>query len=115
MSPRLATAPHNQLIALLPNRDRKRLLARCEPVELVLADVLFTSGEAMRHAFFPIDSVISLIVGVDDRDGLEVALIGDEGMLGISLLLGQPKAHLRAQVQGAGPAWRIEAAGLSEE
>lgn len=105
----------NRLLAALPERDRKHLLARCEPVELVFADVLCMPGDRMRHAFFPTASFISLMVRSDDHAGLEVALVGDEGMLGVSLLLGQAMAPLRAQVQGAGTAWRIEAAGLRDE
>jgi CRP-like cAMP-binding protein len=90
-------------------------MARCEAVELVLADVLCTAGEPMRHVYFPTESFISLVVRVDDRPGLEVALVGDEGMLGVSLMLGVTKAPLHAQVQGSGRAWRIEAAGFLEE
>ncbi len=105
----------NRLLAPLPERDRKHLLARCEPVELALAEVLFTPGEPMRHAFFPTRSFVSVVARTDDQDSLEVALVGDEGMLGLSLMLGVTRSPLRAQVQGAGSAWRIEAAGFQQE
>jgi CRP-like cAMP-binding protein len=115
MSPVSKAPVRNRLLAGLPDRDRTHLMARCEAVELVLGDVLCTPGEVMRHAIFPTDSFISLMVRTDDRDGLEVALVGNEGMLGVSMLLGQRKAPLRAQVQGAGAAWRIEAAAFRQE
>jgi CRP-like cAMP-binding protein len=105
----------NRLLATLPDRDRTHLLARCQPVELVLADILCAAGETMRHVFFPTGSIISLVVRGDDGAAMEVALVGDEGMLGVSVMLGVTKAPVRAQVQGAGSAWRIESASFRQE
>lgn len=105
----------NQLLAGLPAALRQRLLGRFEPVELRLAQVLCTSGERMRHVYFPTHSFISLITPLDGHAGLEVGLVGDEGMVGISVILGIQDAPAQALVQGAGPALRMESGALLKE
>jgi CRP-like cAMP-binding protein len=105
----------NLLLAALPAASRRRLLARHEPVELVVAETLAEPGEPIRHAFFPIDGFISLIAPINSRAQLEVGLVGNEGMLGISLALGVTESPLRALVQGGGLAWRVDAATFRRE
>lgn len=97
----------NRLIELLPRKDRSSLLADCEPVQLTLGDVLSEPGKPTSHVYFPTDCFISLVTFIDGRPGLEVAMVGCEGMLGIQLVAGVSTAPTRAQVQGSGAAWRI--------
>ena len=100
-------------MAALPSAERKQLLAHCEPVELAFGERLCEQGDRIRRVYFPTGGFISLISSIDGRPRLEVGLVGTEGMLGVSLLVGVNDAPLRALVQGAGPALRIEAADFS--
>ena len=97
----------NHLIARLPRKDRLRLLALCDPVQLVLAEVLCEPGKPTRHVYFPTEGFISLVASIDGQPALEVGMVGREGMLGAHLALGVATAPLHALVQGAGVAWRI--------
>ena len=107
--------PANRLMQSLSHKDRQRLLGNCEQVELVLAEVLCESGSPIRHVYFPTGSIVSLVVPVAGHAGLEVGLVGHEGVLGLPLMLGVDVWPLRAVVQGAGPAWRIQAAPFRRE
>jgi CRP-like cAMP-binding protein len=107
----LATAV-NHLIARLPAGDRERLLSVCEPVELALSTVLCERGEDTTCAWFPTSSFISLISLAGGHGGVEVGMVGSEGMVGAQLALGVPTSPLRALVQGSGPAWRVAAGDL---
>jgi CRP-like cAMP-binding protein len=99
----------NHLMETLPRRDRAGLRAACESVELDLSAYVCTRGEATTHVYFPTQSFISLICTVDHHPGLEVGMVGSEGMLGTELLLGMPVSPFDALVQGPGEAWRIGA------
>lgn len=106
----------NRLLEALPSSDLRRMLARCETVELTFADVLYTPRERISHVYFPTGSFISLIMPVDGTvASLEVGLIGNEGMFGIPLVLGVDVSPVRAVVQGAGSALRMEAAPFCRE
>ncbi len=100
----------NNLLSALPHADYQRLLTGLEPVTLTYGEVLYAPGAPMRHVYFPIDCVISLLTPVDDQRALEVGLVGHEGMVGIPLALGINVSPVRALVQGTGTAMRMEAA-----
>lgn len=108
-------ANKNQLIELLPRKNRASLLGLCEEVELVMSEVLCECGTATRYAYFPTKGYISLVTSIEGKPVLEVGLVGSEGMLGTQLVLGVATTPLYALVQGAGTAWRVGAAPLRKE
>lgn len=99
----------NRLLAALSLRSRRRFLADCDQVKLGFTDVLCDSGERISHVYFPTGGFISLVTTLDDGARLEVGIIGDEGMLGASLILGVNVSPQHAVVQGAGTALRMSA------
>jgi CRP-like cAMP-binding protein len=107
--------PANRLLEALPKRGLRRFMAGCETVELAFAEVLCTPGERIGHVYFPTSSFVSLVMPADDSASLEVGLIGNEGMFGIPLALGVDISPLRAVVQGAGLALRMDATRFCRE
>ena len=99
----------NRLLAALPDKTSAQMLANCESVDLVFADVLCLPGDRIHHVYFPTESFISLVAPVDGYAGLEVGMVGSEGMFGVSLMLGVDVSPLHALVQGAGQALRMNA------
>jgi CRP-like cAMP-binding protein len=115
MVPAGRSAAANRLLAGLPAKDRKPLMARCEEVELSFGQVLDEPGERIGHVYFPVDSFVSLVTKAAGEASLEVGLVGDEGMHGVSLVLGIDASPLHALVQGAGPAYRMSAHAFRRE
>jgi CRP-like cAMP-binding protein len=105
----------NRLIAALPEDERRRLLYECEIVQLSFADVLIAAEECYRHVYFPTGAFIALVAAIGERARLGVGIIGDEGMLGTSLVLGVSMAPLHAWVQGAGAALRMSVSAFQRE
>ena len=85
------------------------MLSGCERVDLTMGEILYTPGQPLTHVFFPITATVSCIMPVDEGDHVEVGLVGDEGMFGVSLALGVNTSPVRAVVQGAGVALRMDA------
>lgn len=100
----------NRLLVALPRKDHQHVLAGCDKVQLAFSEVLAEPGVRIRHLYFPTGSLISLVTPGDNRTSVEVGLVGNEGMLGISLILGIDISPLRAVVQGEGSALRINTA-----
>ena len=105
----LVSLSENQLIARLPEDDRLRLLAICEKVALIQQIVLAEEGEPVTHVYFPTQGFISLAASVQGSAGVEVGMIGAEGVLGAQVGLGTATAQFRSRVQGSGMAWRVQA------
>jgi len=97
----------NRVLASIPPRDYKRLQAHLEPVDLKFGEVLFEPGKAIKHVYFPVDCLISLLTAVDKRRTLEVGMVGNEGMAGMPFILGMGVSGVRAIVQGGGNALRM--------
>ena len=100
----------NRLLAALPPAEYEYLIAGLEPVTLKQGEVLHEPGAPIEHVYFPIGSVICLMATVETHQLLEVGLVGHEGMVGMSLVLGGGVSAVRAMVQGAGAAFRMKAA-----
>jgi len=105
----------NRLLAALPAPDRQALLQNCTTVELTFGTVLCEPEQIFRHVYFPLEGFISLVATVPKHPPLEMGMIGKEGMLGATLLLGVNVAPLQAVVQGAGTALRMSAAQLRRD
>jgi CRP-like cAMP-binding protein len=82
-------------------------LSKLEAVPLKLGQIICEPGDETRHVYFPNDSLVSLVAVADGKNALEVGMIGSQGMLGVSVALGQSRSPVRALVQGAGTAMRI--------
>lgn len=102
----------NRLLAALPGKDYNQFVAQMERVPLPFAEVLYEPGEPIEYVYFPNAGIISLLSTVEDRSTLEVGIIGNEGMLGVSLMLGVKISPNRALVQGVGSAMRMKAAAF---
>jgi CRP-like cAMP-binding protein len=112
MSGKSRVVSSNNLLSALPKNDRERLLADCVSVELPLGEVLFDEGDRLRYVYFPESCFISMLVTIDDNSVMEVGMVGSEGMCGYELSVGFTDAPLRALVQGAGIAWRMDSASF---
>jgi CRP-like cAMP-binding protein len=115
MSPGKKSEPAtNRLLAALPKKEYRRLLPALEPVTLTFGDILFEPGDRLRHVYFPGNSIVSLLTAVDEREHLEVGIVGNDGMTGLAVFMGVNESRSRGLVQGAGDALRMTAAALGE-
>lgn len=102
--------PTNRVLTSILPKDYQRLRAQLEPVKLKFGQVLYQPGKTIRHVYFPVDCLISLLTAVDKRRTLEVGMVGNEGMAGMPFILGVGVSGVRALVQGAGDALRMASA-----
>lgn len=105
----------NRLLSTLPLVARKRLCAAGESIELLPREILYEAGARLCHVYFPTGGLISTVTPAETCPGIEVDLVGREGMVGISLLMGVAESSLHHIVHGAGGALRISTAGFRRE
>ena len=111
----MTTPPQNHLLAALPAEVRSRLLPHLEQVPMPLGKVLYESGDLMHHVYFPIDCIVSMLYVMESGASAEISMVGNEGFVGVAMLMGGGGTTGRAVVQSAGHAWRLPASRLREE
>ena len=114
----MAEAPdprRNHLLASLPAPEWARWSPLLEEVDLPLGRVLYESGQALAHVYFPVNSIVSLLYVMEDGSSAEIAVVGNEGLVGIALFMGGGTTPSRAVVQSAGIGFRLPAAAMKNE
>jgi CRP-like cAMP-binding protein len=107
--------PENHLLAVLSDADWARLEPHLALIDMPLGQVVYESGDRLDHVYFPTSSIVSLLYVMEDGASAEIAIVGNEGLVGIALFMGGETAPSRAIVQSAGRAYRLPAAILKEE
>ncbi len=107
--------PENHILDALPELERERLFPHLELVKMSLGMVLYESGSTLRHIYFPTDSIVSLLYVMRDGASAEIAVVGNEGAIGVSLFMGGETTPSRAIVQSAGHAYRLSRRRLKAE
>ena len=105
----------NRLLAAIPETEWKRFAPQLVPVRLTLGEVIYESGNAQPYVYFPTDSIVSLLYVMEDGASAEIAIVGNEGLVGISLFMGGGTTPDRAVVQSAGYAFRMRAQHIRDE
>jgi CRP-like cAMP-binding protein len=104
----------NQLLAALPPAEFQRLLPSLEPIDMPLGMLLYETGATMSHVYFPTTSIISLLHVMEDGAPAEFGVVGSEGIVGVSLLMGGGSTSSRAVVQSAGKGFRLKSRIIKE-
>jgi CRP-like cAMP-binding protein len=110
-----AQTGRNRLIAALPPAEAERWLPRLESVDMPLGSVLYESGGTLRHVYFPTTSIVSLLYVMENGASAEIAVVGNEGIVGVSLFMGGESTPSRAVVQSAGHGFRLQADTMKRE
>ena len=105
----------NHLLAALPSSEWQRWEPLLEWVEMPLGQVMYESGRTLSHVYFPTTSIVSLLYVMEDGASAEIAVVGNEGLVGISLFMGGESTTSRAVVQSAGEGWRLRSRAVKEE
>ena len=105
----------NHLLASLPLPEQERLFPQLQLIPMPLGHVLYESGSELSHVYFPTDCIVSLLYVMEDGASAEIAVVGNEGLVGVALFMGGETTPSRAVVQSAGYAYRLPGAGLKQE
>jgi CRP-like cAMP-binding protein len=114
----MSEAPYpqqNHILDALPLAERERVFPHLTLVELPLGMALYESGDTLRHIYFPTDSIVSLLYVLKDGASAEIAVVGNDGAIGLALFMGGETTTNRAIVQSAGSAFRLSGSRLKEE
>jgi CRP-like cAMP-binding protein len=106
---------HNRLLAALPEEQWQRWLPHLEHVTMPLAQVLYEPGGTLSHVYFPTTAIVSLLYVMQNGESAEIAVVGNDGVVGVSLFMGGDSTSSRALVQSAGGAYRLTAQLMKEE
>src|SRR5476651_1407705 len=106
---------HNQLLAALSHAARERIYPKLRFVEMPLGKILYEPGDAVRHIYFPTDCIVSFLYVLEDGSSAEICVVGNDGMVGVSLFMGGETTTSRAIVQSSGSAYRLEGTRLTQE
>ncbi|GAB3673554.1 hypothetical protein GCM10028792_09320 [Salinisphaera aquimarina] len=113
--PATSTPQANRLLAALPSGVKARLFPHLELIALPLGAVLYESGDALTHVYFPTDSIVSLLHVMEDGASAEISVVGNEGLLGVTLVMGGESTPNRAILQSAGWAYRLDGQRVKDE
>jgi CRP-like cAMP-binding protein len=105
----------NHLLAALPEAEWLRWLPQLEPVEMPLGKVLYESGSTLNYVYFPTTAIVSLLYLLENGASAEIAVVGNEGVVGVSLFMGGESTTSRAVVQSAGHGFRLRARAMKDE
>jgi CRP-like cAMP-binding protein len=110
-----ANKRQNKLLAVLPERERRRLFPHLELDVMPLGKALYESGDRLEHVYFPTSAIVSLLYIMEDGASAEIAIVGNEGIVGVALFMGGETMPNRAVVQSAGHAYRLSGQLLKQE
>ena len=113
--PPSADLKQNSLLAALPDAEWTRWFPQLEPVDMPLGQVLYEAGDTLKFMYFPITSIVSLLYVMENGASAEIAVVGNEGIVGISLFMGGESTPSRAVVQSAGRGFRLKAQIVKDE
>jgi len=113
--PETPAPQQNYLLAAMSTDVQRRLFPHLEPVSLTLGDVVYESGDTLRHVYFPTDAIVSLLYVMENGASAEISVVGNEGLIGVALFMGGESTSSRAIVQSAGSAYRLPGSRLKDE